>query len=105
MFSKFSANGRIWILLIAWVLFVGLCWADTFDLSDDIVFPTGVGQPAVESDSMEQRPEVVVLAVCFSYEECASQYLIDSTDRPAFYRDVCTGDGNLLYQRYSTYRI
>ena len=57
MFSKVSANGRIWILLIAWVLFVGLCWADTFDLSDDIVLPTGLGQPAVESDSMEQPPK------------------------------------------------
>ena len=105
MFSKFSANGRIWILLIAWVLFVGLCWADTFDLSDDIVLPTGVGQPAVESDSVEQRPEAVVLTVCLSYEECTSQYLIDSTDRPAYYGDVCTGSGDPLYQRHCSYRI
>ena len=105
MFSKFSAHGRIWILLIAWVLFVGLCWADTFDLSDDIVLPTGVGQPAVESDSMEQRPEAGVLTVCLSYEECTSQYLIDAADRPAFYREVCTGSENPLYQCYSSYRI
>lgn len=105
MFSKVSANGRIWILLIAWILFVGLCWADTFDLSDDIVLPTGVGQPAVESDSTEQRPEAVVLTLGLSYEGCAFQYLIDLTDRPAFYRDVWTDKGNPLYQRYSSYRI
>ena len=105
MFSKVSANGRIWILLIAWILFVGLCWADTFDLSDDVVLPTGVGQPAVESDSTEQRPDAVVLTVCLSYKECVPQYLIDSTDRPGFYRDVWTGNGNPLYQRYRSYRI
>jgi len=105
MFSKVSANGRIWILLIAWILFVGLCWADTFDLSDDIVLPTGLGQPAVESDSTEQRPEAIVLTLCLSDEGCAFQYLINSTDRPAFYQDVWTLNVHLLYQRYSSYRI
>ena len=105
MFSKFSANGRIWILLIAWILFVGLCWADTFDLSDDIVLPTGLGQPAVESNSTEQRPEAVVFTVCLCYEGCAFQYLIDSTDPPASYQDVWTGNMHLLYQRYCSYRI
>src|SRR5438309_8389781 len=103
MFSKVSANGRIWILLIAWILFVGLCWADTFDLSDDIVLPTGLGQPAMESDTTEQRPEVVVLSACLSYEECAFQYLVDSTDCSASSRDVWTANVQLLYQRYSSY--
>jgi hypothetical protein len=102
MFSKVSAHGRIWILLIAWIiLFVGLCWADTSDLSYDVALPTGVGQPVVESDSTEQRPDAVDLRVCLSYKECVSQQLIDSTDRPAFYRDVCTGNGHPLYQRNS----
>ena len=105
MLSKVSANGRIWILLIAWILFVGLCWADTFDLSDDIVLPTGLGQPAMESDSMEQRPEAVVLTVGLSYEGCAFQYLINSTDRPAFYEDIWTPNVHLLYQRYCSYRV
>jgi hypothetical protein len=105
MFSKVSAHGRIWILLIAWILFVGLCWADTFDLSDDVALPTGVGQPVVESDSTEQRPDAVDLTVCLSYKECVSHHLINSADRPVFYRDVWTGNGHPLYQRNSSYRI
>ena len=40
MLSNLNAKGRIWILLIAWILFTGLCVADMFDLSDDIVLPT-----------------------------------------------------------------
>ena len=49
--------------------------------------------------------EAVVLTLSLSYEGCAFQYLIDSTDCRAFYRDLLADDVPLLYQRYRSYRI
>jgi len=44
MFGKLTRNSRARVLLLAWLLFDGLSWADTFDLSDDIFWPAAIGQ-------------------------------------------------------------
>ena len=105
MFDKLTHNGRIWILLLAWVIFVGLSWADTFDLSDDILTPVMLGQAVVETDSDEFKngmclfPSALVgpsfLAVMSEVESFPRVFAVSTppiSDPP-------------LYQRLSTYRI
>lgn len=106
MFSNLATQGRIWILLIAWVLFAGLGVADTFDLSDDIVLPTAAGQPAVAFDSTEeQKPHVFVLDV-FLYRgdvEPLSGRL--GSERTPLFSSPFPRSDMPLYQRHSAYRI
>jgi hypothetical protein len=106
MFSKLTANGRIWILLLAWLLFAALSWADTFDLSDDIVLPTTVGQPVIEEEASEIKNGiclvvwmVAALSVCLPLVSHRVKSLILSSEAWLFISDP------LLYQRFSTYRI
>lgn len=96
----------MWILLIAWILFTGLCVADTFDLSDDVVLPTAVGQPAVAPDSTEERkPHVFLLNVFLYRGEFEPLSLIrDSEVSPMFSLPSARSD-TPLYQRHSVYRI
>ena len=60
-------------MLLAWLFVGGLAWADTLDLSDDIVSPlTGI-QQAIEADTLDdvrgvlgsvilESPQVVLVA-------------------------------------------
>jgi len=105
MFSKLTAQGRIWILLIAWILFAGLSVADTFDLSDDNVLPTP-GQLAVALDSTEeQKPHVFVLDV-FLYR--GDVKLLSGRlggDRSTLFSSPFLRSDAPLYKRHSVYRI
>lgn len=106
MFSKLNATGRIWILLIAWILFTGLDVADMFDLTDDIVLPTAVGQPAVAPTSPEeQKPHVFVLKVFLYRGEFDPLSLIGDSDVLPMFSMPFTHRDTPLYQRHSVYRI
>ena len=109
MFSSLNTQGRIWILLIAWVLFAGLCVADTFDLSDDIAWPTAAGQPAVAPDSPEeQKPYAFVRFVrdVFLYRgDIAPLSLRLGSDRSTLCSSPFPCSDMSLYQRHSVYRI
>ena len=106
MLSKLNAKGRIWILLIAWILFTGLCVADMFDLSDDIVLPTALGQLAVSPTSMDDpKPHVFVLNVFLYGGEFDPLSLIGASDVSPMFSVSFTHRNTPLYQRHSVYRI
>jgi hypothetical protein len=103
---KLNAQGRIWILLIAWILFAGLCVADTFDLSDDMVLPTALGQLAVAAASTDDpKPHVFVLKVFLYGGDFDPLSLIGASDVSPMFSVSFTHRDTLLYQRHSVYRI
>ncbi len=98
---------RVWILLLALFLLGGMCWLDTFDLSDDIPLPqplTVVQQTIVPAE--ENREDLLGLlhghqAVwCVASFDPQSQIL--SVPRAL---SVPPPSDLPLYQRFSTYRI
>ncbi len=106
MFSRLNAKDRIWILLIAWILFTGLGVADTFDLSDDIVLPTALEQPALAPASAEERkPHALILNVFLYRGEFDPLSLIRESDVSPFFSIPFTPSDIPLYQRHSVYRI
>ena len=109
MSGKLSRNSRVWVLLLAWLLFDGLSWADTFDLSDDIFWPAAISQ-AVKAETSETKTGISLLvSICLLASMVTlgtipllskagnSPFLFLATWLPAF--------GIPLYQRFSTYRI
>ena len=106
MLSNLNAKGRIWILLIAWILFTGLCVVDMFDLSDDIVLPTALGQLAVAPASTDDpKPHVFVLKVFPYGGEFDPLSLIGDSDVSPLFSMPFTHRDTPLYQRHSVYRI
>ena len=106
MLSKLNAKGRIWILLIAWILFTGLCVADMFDLSDDIVLPTGIEQPAVAPTSLEERKPYTFVLNFFPYRgECEPVSLMRDRDVAPIFSILFNCSDTPLYQRHSVYRL
>ncbi len=106
MFSKLNPTARIWILLIAWILFTGLGVADMFDLTDDIPLPTAVGQPAVAPASPEERkPHSFVLSVFLYAGECEPLSWVHDRDGLRASLIPITCSDTPLYQRHSVYRL
>ena len=108
MFSKLTTQGRVWILLIGWILFTGFCVADMFDLSDDVVWPTVAGQlAAVAPDSAEEQKPHVFVPDVFLYSSDVgplSLRLVGSDTSTLFSIPFARSD-TPLYQRHSVYRI
>lgn len=105
MCGEVTRNGRIWLLLLAWLLFVGLSWADMFDLSDDIVLPVAVGQAVVDAAASEIKSGISLLISMIAIWICLP--LLSKVHKPVF---LCSETGSPisetpLYQRLSTYRI
>ena len=106
MLSKLNAKARIWILLVAWILFTGLCVADMFDLSDDIVLPTGIAQPAVAPTSLEERKPYTFVLNFFPYRgECEPVSLMRDRDVAPIFSILFNCNDTPLYQRHSDYRL
>ena len=106
MLSNLNAKGRIWILLIAWILFTGLCVVDMFDLSDDIVLPTALGQLAVAPASTDDPKSHVFVLKVFPYEdEFNPLSLTGDRDGSPWFSMPFTHRDTPLYQRHSVYRI
>lgn len=104
MFDKLTHNGRIWVLLLAWVIFVGLSSADAFDLSDDILMPAMLGQAIVEADSDEFKS-----GMCLFPALGGPSFLAVMSGAESFPRVFSVSSPPIsdppLYQRLSTYRI
>src|SRR5438445_1422472 len=106
MLSNLNAKGRIWILLIAWILFTGLCVVDMFDLSDDIVLPTALGQLVVPPLSTDDpKPHVFVLKVFVYGSEFDLLSLIGDSDVSLMLSLPFTHGAPPLSQRHSVYCI
>ena len=106
MRSKLNAHGRIWILLIAWILFTGIGVADMFDLSDDIGLPTALGQLAVAPASTDDpKPHVFVLKVFLYGGEFDPLSLIGASDVSPMFSVPFVHRNTPLYQLHSVYRI
>jgi hypothetical protein len=106
MLLKLNTRGRIWILLIAWVLFTGLSIADTFDLSDDIVLPTALGQLAVTPASIDDRKLHVFHFTSALYgAELHQLSLIGDSNVSRIFSIAYLHSDTPLYQRHSVYRI
>jgi len=107
MFSKLTTQGRVWILLIGWILFTTLYVADMFDLSDDIVWPTVAGQLAtVAPDSAEeQKPHAFVPDVLLYSSDVGPLPLRLGSDSSTLFSIPFARSDTPLYQRHSVYRI
>ncbi|MEP6601159.1 MAG: hypothetical protein ABJB49_05040 [Nitrospirota bacterium] len=106
MMSNLNGKGRIWILLMAWILFTGLSVADMFDLSDDIALPTALGQLAVPpAFSDDPKPHVFALKVFTYGGEFDPLSLIGEGDVPLMFSMPFVHRDTPLYQRHSAYRI
>ena len=109
MFGKLTRNSRARVLLLAWLLFDGLSWADTFDFSDDIFWPAAIGQ-AVKAETSETKSGISLLvSIC----PLASMVTLGTIPLLSKVRNspflflatwLPTSD-TPLYQRFSTYRI
>jgi hypothetical protein len=110
MSGKLSRNSRVWVLLLAWVLFDGLSWADTLDLSDDIVLSGGVGQPIIEAETSEIKS-----GICLAVSICLLASMVTAVTFPSlsgveeppllFLVTWLPTSDTPLYQRFSHYRI
>jgi hypothetical protein len=100
-----TSNGRIWVLLLAWLFFVGLSWADTFDLSDDILLPVAVGQPIVDVETSEIKSDISLLVSVIALWTCLP--FLSEVEKPLFLsRETwAPASETPLYQRLSIYRI
>ena len=109
MFGKLTRNSRAGVLLLAWLLFDGLSWADTFDLSDDIFWPAAIGQ-AVKAQTSETKSSISLLvSICLlaSMVTLGTIPLLFKVGNSPFLSLATwlpTSD-TPLYQRFSTYRI
>lgn len=50
---------RAEVVLVAWLVVGGLAWADTLDLSDDLMLPLAGIQQAVEPDPLDDFREIL----------------------------------------------
>jgi hypothetical protein len=105
MFNRLTHNGRIWVLLLAWVVFVGLPWTDTFDLSDDVLVPATLGQAVIDTESDEFKSGMCL----FASMPCRSSFLavmseVESLPCVCLVLWLPISDPP-LYQGLSTYRI
>ena len=109
MIGKLTRNSRARVLLLAWLLFDGLSWADTFDLSDDIFWPAAIGQ-AVKAETSETKSGISLLvSICLlaSMVTLGTIPLLSEVGNSPFLSLATwlpTSD-TPLYQRFSTYRI
>ena len=109
MFGKLTRNSRAGVLLLAWLLFDGLSWADTFDLSDDIFWSAVIGQ-AVKPETSETTSGISLLvSICLlaSMVTLGTIPLLFKVGNSPFLSLATwlpTSD-TPLYQRFSTYRI
>ena len=105
MFTRLTHSGRIWILLLAWLLFVGLSWADTFDLSDDILLPVAVGEPIVDVETSEIKSDISFLVSVIALWACLPS--LSEFEKPLFLsRETWAPTFETpLYRRLSIYRI
>jgi hypothetical protein len=102
MLLKLNTTGRIWIPLIAWILFTGLDVADMFDLTDDIVLPAAVEQLAVAPAFPEERkPHTFGLNVFFYRGDCEALSLIYPRDDTPLFSIPFTCSDTTFYQRHS----
>jgi hypothetical protein len=77
-----------------------------FDLSDDIVLPTALGQLVVSSVSSDDpKPHVFVLKVFLYGSEFDPLSLIGDSDVWPLFSMPFTHGAPPLYQRHSVYRI
>ncbi len=102
MLRSASQSRRTWVLLLALFILGGISWADTFDLSDDVLLPsslTVVQQAIVTAE--ESREDI------FGWMEphCVC-YVIVPQMRPVFGARFSSPHSELsLYLLFSTYRI
>jgi hypothetical protein len=105
MFGRLTRNGRIWVLLLAWLFFVGLSWADTFDLSDDIVLPVAAGQAIVDLETSEIKSNISILVAATALWTCLP--FLSVVEKPLLLaQETCAVTSEIpLHQRLSIYRI
>jgi len=105
MFSRLNAKDRIWILLIAWILFTGLGVADTFDLSDDIVLPTALEQPVLAPASTDERKSHVFVPHVFLHQGEVARLSLKPDDLLPTFSLTFSHSDVPLYQRHAVYRL
>lgn len=107
MLRNMTLSQRARILLLAFIMLGGMCWLDTFDLSDDIPLPqplTVVQQPTLLAE--EDREDLLGLVHGQPAIWCVASFVPQPQLLPApSALSVPPQDGLPLYQRLSIYRI
>ena len=107
MLRNMPVNQRVRILLLAFIVLGGMCWLDTFDLSDDIPLPqplTMVQQALAPAE--ENREDLLGLLHGQQVAWCVSSFVPQPRTLPVPSALSVPPQSDLpLYQRFSTYRI
>jgi hypothetical protein len=107
MLRNMPLNQRVRILLLAFIVLGGMCWLDTFDLSDDIPLPQPLS--IVQQDFIlaeENREDLLALLHGQQGAWCVASFIPQPQMLPVpGALSVPPQSGLPLYQRLSTYRI
>ena len=105
MLRTLPIRRRVWLFLLALLTLGGMCWADTFDLSDDIPLSQNTVEQALQP--AEANEQVLLLL-----ELSAQAVRVLAPAAPSAHALPVFGcllshlqSELLLYQRISTYRI
>src|SRR2546421_246020 len=55
MFRTLPLRRRVWLFLLALLILGGMCWADTFDLSDDIPLSQNTVEQALQPEEVNEQ--------------------------------------------------
>src|SRR2546429_9148209 len=55
MLRKLPLRRRVWLFLLALLTLGGMCWADTFDLSDDIPLSQNTVEQALQPEEVTEQ--------------------------------------------------
>src|SRR2546422_4180806 len=55
MLRKLPLRRRVWLFLLALLTLGGMCWADTFDLSDDIPLSQNTVEQALQPEEVNEQ--------------------------------------------------
>src|SRR3989441_6008411 len=106
MLRNMPLNQRVRILLLAFIVLGGMCWLDTFDLSDDIPLPQPltIVQKAI-APAEENREDLLGLLHGQQAIWCVSSFVPQPRTLPVPGALSVPPQSDLpLYQRFSTYR-
>ena len=105
MFRTLPLRRRVWLFLLALLTLGGMCWADTFDLSDDIPLSQNTVEQALQPEEVNEQV-LLLLELSAQAVRVVAPVAPSAHTLPVFGCLLSHLQSELLlYQRISTYRI
>src|SRR2546425_10112870 len=105
MLRTLPLRRRAWLFLLALLILGGMCWADTFDLSDDIPLSQNTVEQALQPEEVNEQV-LLLLELSAQAVRAVAPVAPSAHTLPDFgCRLSHLQCALLLYQRISTHRI